>query len=167
MAISAQHPSRTIAVVARSGGRDHGAQIHGIPMLLVHGTNDIGSDMLKVWTSGRTSGALWAFAKDIDTWHDCADLRVLAIPFFDAALALRLPEKLTGDAEKCGLLPLDPAKGWLGDAGTFATHALIWKAASNTSSSTVTSRRSEPSAARPAPTTSAEDSFNGAASVTR
>src|SRR5882724_3340302 len=41
----------------------------------------------------RGHGALVAFAPDPRTGHECGDSRYLAIPFLDACLALRLPEK--------------------------------------------------------------------------
>ena len=41
----------------------------------------------------RAKGALIGFAADPNSGHDCGGSRYLAIPFFDTALAARLPEK--------------------------------------------------------------------------
>lgn len=54
----------------------------------------------------RANGALIGFAPDPKTSHECGDSRYMAIPFFDACLALRL-----GDG--ANLKPVDASKGWL------------------------------------------------------
>ena len=41
----------------------------------------------------REQGALVGFAPDPRTGHECGDSRYLAIPYLDACLALRLPDK--------------------------------------------------------------------------
>lgn len=79
----------------------------------------------------RARSAPIAFAPDPRTSHECGDSRYLAIPFFDAALALRLPQK--GDSSgklrtvdvKAGLVPTDITKDpiWLPNAGVVAA----WK----------------------------------------
>lgn len=56
----------------------------------------------------RAQGAPIGFAPDPRTAHECGDSRYLAIPFFDACLAMRLPAKPGGP-----LKPVDPGKGWL------------------------------------------------------
>jgi hypothetical protein len=58
----------------------------------------------------RRKGAPIAFAPDPRTAHECGDSRYLAIPFFDACLAMRLPDPAQPDAP---LRPVDPASGWL------------------------------------------------------
>jgi len=58
----------------------------------------------------RAKGAPIGFAPDPRTGHECGDSRYLAIPFFDACLALRLPDKGGKDQT---LKPLDLSKGWL------------------------------------------------------
>ena len=58
----------------------------------------------------RAKGALIAFAPDPRTEHECGDSRYLAIPFFDACLALRLPDK--GSKEQT-LKPMDTSHAWL------------------------------------------------------
>jgi len=57
----------------------------------------------------RAKGALIAFAHDPRTGHECGDSRYLAIPFIDACLALRLPEKGVKDQT---LKPMDTSHAW-------------------------------------------------------
>ncbi|MDB5320957.1 MAG: hypothetical protein JWN40_2588 [Phycisphaerales bacterium] len=59
----------------------------------------------------RSHGALVALAPDPRTGHECGDSRYLAIPFLDACLAMRLPDK---DAKDQTLKPIDTSKAWLG-----------------------------------------------------
>jgi hypothetical protein len=63
--------------------------------------------MFKLW---REHGAPAGFAPDPRTGHETGDARYLAIPFFDACLALRLPAR-TGQP----LRPVDLKTGWLAD----------------------------------------------------
>jgi hypothetical protein len=59
----------------------------------------------------RSHGALVALAPDPRTGHECGDSRYLAIPFLDACLAMRLPDK---DAKDQTPKPVDTSKAWLG-----------------------------------------------------
>jgi len=63
--------------------------------------------MFKAW---REHGAPAGFAPDPRTGHECGDSRYLAIPFFDACLAMRLPEK---GSQKQQLKPVDLTQAWL------------------------------------------------------
>src|SRR5437773_1562609 len=58
----------------------------------------------------RTHGGLIGFAPDPRTGHECGDSRYLAIPFLDACLAARLPDKGSKDQR---LKPMDTSKAWL------------------------------------------------------
>jgi hypothetical protein len=64
----------------------------------------------------RAKGGLIGFAPDPRTGHECGDSRYLAIPFLDACLAMRLPDKGSKDQT---LKPMDNSKGvarpFLGD----------------------------------------------------
>jgi hypothetical protein len=60
-------------------------------------------DMFRAY---RAKGALIGFAPDPKTSHECGDSRYMAIPFFDACLALRLGDGGT-------LKPVAESKGWL------------------------------------------------------
>ncbi|MDX2023290.1 MAG: hypothetical protein SF187_23855 [Deltaproteobacteria bacterium] len=117
------YPDRVAAAVARSGGSDPGMQADGIPALLVRGGDtDIGTDVRTWFTKARARGALVALARDLDQWHECADLRVLAIPFLDAALAVRLPQPA---APSGALRVVNESDGWLGDAANFSVSAVV------------------------------------------
>src|SRR5712664_633633 len=58
----------------------------------------------------RAHGGLIGFAPDPRTGHECGDSRYLAIPFLDACLAARLPDKESKDQK---LKPMDTSKAWL------------------------------------------------------
>jgi hypothetical protein len=58
----------------------------------------------------RAQGAPIGFAPDPLSGHDCGDSRYLAIPFFDACLAMRLPDK---GAKEAALKPVDASPAWL------------------------------------------------------
>ena len=58
----------------------------------------------------RAHGGLIGFAPDPRTGHECGDSRYLAIPFLDACLAARLPDKESKDQT---LKPMDASKVWL------------------------------------------------------
>lgn len=60
----------------------------------------------------RAKGAPIGFAPDPRTSHECGDSRYLAIPFFDACLAMRLPDKSSTTRE---LKPVDWSKAWYAD----------------------------------------------------
>ncbi len=58
----------------------------------------------------RLKGAPIGFAPDPRTGHECGDSRYLAIPFLDACLAMRLPDKGSKDQT---LKPVDMSQAWL------------------------------------------------------
>ncbi len=58
----------------------------------------------------RAHGGFIGFAPDPRTGHECGDSRYLAIPFLDACLAARLPDKGSKDQR---LKPMDTSKAWL------------------------------------------------------
>src|SRR2546422_1908851 len=58
----------------------------------------------------RAHGGLIGFAPDPRTGHECGDSRYLAMPFLDACLAMRLPDKGSKDQK---LKPMDTSKAWL------------------------------------------------------
>ncbi|MDB5335337.1 MAG: GDSL-like Lipase/Acylhydrolase [Planctomycetaceae bacterium] len=65
---------------------------------------------MSMFKAYRAKGAPVGFAPDPRSAHECGDSRYLAIPFFDACLSIRLPEK---DAATQQLKPVDAGKGWL------------------------------------------------------
>jgi hypothetical protein len=65
---------------------------------------------LAMFQAYRAKGAPIGFAPDPRTAHECGDSRYLAIPFFDACLAMRLPDKNSKDSK---LRPVDMKIAWL------------------------------------------------------
>ena len=65
---------------------------------------------LATFTEYRAHGAFIGFAPDPRTGHECGDTRYLAIPFLDACLAMRLPDK---GSQRQVLKPVDTSKVWL------------------------------------------------------
>ena len=123
------HPERIVAIWFRSGTAfaawEKGeipkpvipAAADGIPMMLNPGAKEKDDKRFAgAWTGSmamfeayRSRGAPVGFAPDPRTGHECGDSRYLAIPFFDACLALRLPD--AGGGQK--LKPVNQQLGWL------------------------------------------------------
>ena len=73
----------------------------------------------------RPHGAPIGIAPDPLTTHECGDSRYLAIPFFDACLAMRLPDR---GAANQALKPVDMSIAWLADEfGEVAVPAAEYK----------------------------------------
>jgi hypothetical protein len=119
-AMSLIHPERIVALYLRSGGgtvrvqTEIPTEVYSIPTMSNAGAQEIGSSpwtgTLDGFKQYRTHGAPIGFAADPRTGHFCGDSRYLAIPFFDACLAMRLPEKGAGTQT---LRPVDQSHGWL------------------------------------------------------
>lgn len=125
----AQHPERIVAVFCRSGtammalGKAEIAPVHyppaafGVPVVLNPGVKERGHAQFNgAWTGSlqffeqfRSNGAPVAFAPDPFSSHDCRNSRLLAIPFFDACLRLRLPRR------GAMLRSVSHARGFVGD----------------------------------------------------
>ena len=123
--MSTLHPERVIAVYYRSGcalvWSDRPAMFppvtipvasYAIPRMCSTGVKEKGLTRLLLATYGdyRTKGAPAGFAQDPRTGHECGDSRYFAIPFLDACLAMRLPDK---GAKTQTLQPVDQSHGWL------------------------------------------------------
>lgn len=67
---------------------------------------------LAMFEAYRAKGAPIGFAPDPRTAHECGDSRYLAIPFFDACLAMRLPD--LGSSRQT-LKPVDWNMAWYAD----------------------------------------------------
>jgi hypothetical protein len=91
---------------------------YAIPMMCNPGLKERDDKRFRgAWTGAvamfrayRAKGAPVGMAPDPRTGHECGDSRYLAIPFFDACLAMRLPEK---GSKLQKLRPVDLKKGWL------------------------------------------------------
>jgi pimeloyl-ACP methyl ester carboxylesterase len=124
-----QYPERIVAIFCRSGTattawekgeipkptfRDTAFRV---PVILNPGIkerddknfNGAWTGSLKFFEQFRGKGAPVAFAPDPVSSHDCRNSRLLAIPFFDACLRLRLPA--LGERLKT----VDQANGFVGD----------------------------------------------------
>lgn len=128
--VQALLPQRTVAVWMRSGtafgywqvGEIASPQlseaVYQTPMMLNPGVKERAIDRpygawhgsLAMFNAYRAKGAPIALAPDPRSGHECADSRYLAIPYFDACLALRLPEK---GSDQQTLRPIDPRQAWL------------------------------------------------------
>jgi hypothetical protein len=103
--MQALDPGRIAAIWFRSGSvaptESTPAAANAIPMVCNPGKKEETHERfqraykgcLATFSGYRARGAPIAFAPDPRTAHECGDSRYLAIPFFDAAFALRLPKK--------------------------------------------------------------------------
>ena len=121
--MSMLHPGRVLAVFLRSGTATmfrprpefHQPQVpaavYQIPTMINFGMGEKGKrpwdGSLATFQEYRGQGAPIGFAPDPRTEHFCGDARYLAIPFFDACLAMRLAEN--GQP----LRPVDMGQAWL------------------------------------------------------
>jgi hypothetical protein len=139
--MSTLHPNRIVAVFLRSGTAsmfrhrleflqpEVSSAIYSIPTMVNVGVLEMGKvpwdGSIATFKEYRAQGAPIGFAPDPVSGHDCGDSRYLAIPFFDACLAMRLPEKGAKDA---ALKPVDPSLAWLAPfAGDMALPAAEYK----------------------------------------
>jgi hypothetical protein len=126
----ASDPERIAAVWLRSGTAitawekgeipkpDFAAASYEIPVVCNPGVKERDDQRFNTaWNGGmsmfrqfRAKGSPIAFAPDPKTGHECGESRDLAIPFFDACLALRLPAKSSSDPTK--LRMIDTSRGW-------------------------------------------------------
>lgn len=118
------HPDRVVAVWMRSGSavmfraRKEFPQptvpeaALKVPMMGNPGAKEAGpyNGALATFKQYRSKGAPVGFAPDPRTGHECGDSRYMAIPYLDACMALRLPDK--GSLDRT-LKPVDTSKGWL------------------------------------------------------
>jgi len=124
------HPERIVAIWLRSGtafrelergeplGPERAALVYSIPVMCNLGAKENGDKRFNgAWTGTlamfrayRSRGAPIGFAPDPRTSHECGDSRYLAIPFFDACMAMRLPDR-GGTTLKAA----DPKLVWLAE----------------------------------------------------
>jgi pimeloyl-ACP methyl ester carboxylesterase len=146
--LSTMHPERVVAIWMRSGSaaqfRSHSEFVrpqvpeacYAIPIMLNPGVkeenkfkqNPKGLERgpwwgnLATFREYRERGALIGFAPDPRTDHECGDSRYLAIPYLDACMALRFPEKGSLDQT---LKRIEGKQSWLatlrGEAATPAS----------------------------------------------
>ena len=132
--MQASHPDRIVAIWFRSGtayqtwskGEIPAPTLNqgffGVPIALNPGQKERDDKRFSgAWTGAeamfqacRAQGAPAIFCPDPKTSHECGDSRYMAIPFFDACLALRLPPKESSDGR---LRPIQPGTGWIAPVG--------------------------------------------------
>jgi hypothetical protein len=91
--------------------------VYSIPMMCNPGAkekddkrfNGAWTGSLAMFRAYRAEGAPIGFAPDPNSSHDCGVSRYLAIRFFDACLAMRLPERGAADQK---LRPVDISHAW-------------------------------------------------------
>ena len=117
------YPDRVVAVFLRSGSfrnrptfpqPETPAAAYLVPVM---GNAGVGERERGAWINTlartrelRSNGAPAGFAPDPRTGHETGDSRYLAIPFFDACLAMRLPPK---GSKSQNLQRVDTSQGWL------------------------------------------------------
>ena len=123
--MAALNPDRVVALWLRSGTanmykpRPNFPDLHipeaiySIPAMCNPGIQEQGviwDGQLEMVMEYRAHGAPIGFAPDPLTGHWCGDSRYLAIPFFDACMSMRLPEK---GSKTQTLRPVDMNIAWL------------------------------------------------------
>ncbi len=129
------YPERIVAIWLRSGSAYSAWEkgeipkpqisdaVYQIPVMCNPGSKEQGHERfngaftgtLAMFQAYRKQGAPIGFAPDPRTAHECGDSRYLAIPFFDACLAMRLPQVKAGSPanEPGQLRPMDKDQAWL------------------------------------------------------
>ncbi len=124
-AMGTLYPERIVAIYYRSGAlivwTDRPAMYlpfavpdasYTVPRMCTVGAKENGLTriLLTTYDSYHSHGAPTGLALDPRTGHECGDSRYLAIPFLDACLAMRLPQKGSKDQT---LRPVDRSQAWL------------------------------------------------------
>jgi len=134
------HPERVVGIYYRSGAAlvwnykpaeyppvPIPATAYSIPRMCTAGVKEGGLTKIlrATFRTYRSKCAPAGFASDPRTGHECGDSRYFAIPFLDACLAMRLPQKGSRDQT---LRPVDMSKAWLAPlGGDFAVPAVEYK----------------------------------------
>ena len=120
-----KHPEKIIAVFAVSPAftdiNDYPVSVAGVPVLIRHaGKADYNDEGIRCWSNAlrqfnliRNMGGCAGLAFSPKNEHGSGDSRYLAIPFFEAVLAQRLPAEGT-----VTLRNTDNSKAWLADTTT-------------------------------------------------
>ena len=118
-----KHPDRIIAMFYRSSAsRSTSVAAPEIPMVMNPGVKEENDKQFgRIWTGSkelfgnrRKANGCVTWAPDPLTSHNCGNSRLFAIPYIDACLSARLPDKPGGKLKK-----MDQGKAWLGNPQTF------------------------------------------------
>jgi pimeloyl-ACP methyl ester carboxylesterase len=119
--MTGKYPQRVAVAVAQACGVDISNVDAALKVPIFHhnGIQDLCYNNAKLFASGRKKGAFWAHAvnpvvESAMDGHQVHNMRFMAIPWIDACLALRLPEK-AGDYK---LRDIDEKDAWLADTAT-------------------------------------------------
>jgi len=97
-----------------------------MPAVVVIGGVPDGFKMLDAiatqYEPARKGGAPWCLALQWGNAHDYGNANALAVPFLDAVIAARLPQKVDPVVRPAKLKPMRLEDGWLGDRSTWETH---------------------------------------------
>ena len=117
-----EYPERTIAMVGLRGGGftflGVNQQLTNIPVMFSLGENDqiIPHETIElpqtIFRRYRRLDALWSIAIEANAGHETANSRLIAIPYLDALITMRLVK----DSNK--LRSIDQTRGWLGNIVT-------------------------------------------------
>ena len=127
--IATLHPERVVALYYRSGSpltwADRPAMYppvaipaaaYAIPRMCSIGVKEKGlmHVLQATYDLYHSNGAPTGFALDPRTGHECGDSRYFAIPFLDACMAMRMPEKGSNTQSlNQTLRPVDQSQAWL------------------------------------------------------
>ena len=127
LAMMRDYPDRTLAVFAYSPAFDptwdYSEKAHNVPLMIRHAGKE-GDAAANCWMTAlhtfnklRKSGGYVSIAYTPYQNHNYSFVRYMAIPFYEAVLAQRLPEK-----KSPVLRDMDASKAWLGDTLTLNTY---------------------------------------------
>jgi len=125
-------PDDVMAFVVNKGGYyedgDPDSHARQTPGLFILGQADEAfriEAITRIWSAGRSAGALWALAPQPGSGHEFSKTGPLARVFFEAVLKARLPDPgaLSPDAtDGAALKPMQENPGWLGNLTTHEVH---------------------------------------------
>jgi hypothetical protein len=125
-------PDDVMAFVVNKGGYyedgDPDSHARQTPGLFILGQADQAfriQAITKIWTAGRSAGALWALAPQPRSGHEFSKTDPLARVFFEAVLQARLPDSSALSADSTdgpALKPMQENPGWLGNLTTHEVH---------------------------------------------
>jgi dienelactone hydrolase len=125
-------PAGVMAFVVNKGGYynedDADPATRAVPGLFILGQTDEDfriRTITRLWTEGRSRGALWALTPQPNSGHEFSKTDPLARVFFEAVLKARLPDPnaLTSDSPDAPTMkPMQENPGWLGNVTTHEIH---------------------------------------------
>jgi hypothetical protein len=125
-------PAGVMAFVVNKGGfynqDEADSATCAVPGLFILGETDEPfrvESITKLWTAGRSRGALWALTPQPNSGHEFSKTEPLARVFFEAVLKARLPDRnsLASESPDAPVMkPMQENPGWLGNVKTHDIH---------------------------------------------